>query len=784
MSLTANTVYHFENCVLDPSRRTLECRESQVALNPKTFDLLLYLVSHAGRVATKEELLTALWPDSFVEEQNLSQHVFLLRKALAENRLGERLVITVPGRGYQFAGRVQESPEVLGIAAPASGGEVLLRAVQSTTTVVVEEESDVPRQASLPALTATVLRHPLRWFAALCVVLLSAAGAEWYFGAHRAQPVLRKVVLADFDNRTGEAIFDDSLQSGLRIEMEQSPYIDLMSRSAVRETLATMNKPPDSPLVGDVAREVCERGNNQILLSGSIARIGSQFLLALEADSCANGSTVAAEKADVRSDNDVLAAMDSLTRRIRRELGESRHQIAEFHVPLYQATTSSLEALKAYSAAGVAFNHGDEKTAQALLEHATALDPNFQAAWEGLAMAWYNRGDFSQAAALFRKAFDLRGLTTERERLTAEINYYAYALNDDESAIRSMRAFLDLYPQAGGTWSNLANIYTQLGEYPEAIEAGRHAMAVDSHATVSAEILARAYKRAGRFPEAKQTAQVAISNGRDAFGVHSILFQIAWAEADAEGIRAYSAWGSSGQNAYRALDDLGFASACSGHVEESLDNFSRSHIESLRGGDTDFADGALLDAAGVLVDLGEFSRAVPLLKKIHGDAGDPAGLALNWVEAGDVRPAQRFLESRNAEDQHNTIRVFHDVPLIQAELALRNHKPQDAIVVLEPARRYELRDFSVPWMRARAESDAGLLAAAAQDYRLILANQGVDPLAPVYYIAHLKLAEVLARQNEIAQARAEYQAFFAAWKNADPNLTMLQQATREYAALR
>jgi eukaryotic-like serine/threonine-protein kinase len=776
MPLTANTVFRFENCTIDPARRTCVCGEKPVGLTPRSFDLLLYLVTHSGRCIPKEELLSALWPDSFVEERNLSQHVFLLRKALAEDRLGERVIVTVPGRGYQFAARVDVQGGEDSGSAPVS-----LRAVESITTVVVEEHTET--SPLLRRVLAALGRPASVGIAAALAALLAGGATVWYFRMHQATPVLRKVVLANFENRTADPIFDDSLQSGLRIELEQSPSIDLLSRNAVNRILAAMGKPANTPITGEVAREVCERANDQVLLTGSIARIGSEYLLALEATSCATGEAVAAEKAQASSPNAVIVAMDTITRRMRRELGETRRQIAAFQVPLFQATTPSLEALRAYSAAGIAFGRGDEKTTQALLEQAIQLDPGFMAAYNALAANYYNRGDFPQAAALYRKAFDLRGQTTERERLNVEINYYAFALHDDEDAIRRMRAFLDLYPNTLNIWSNMGNSYTQLGEYAESIDAAGHAVALDPHGRIARDNLARAYKDANRFAEAKRTAQAVFDDGQDAFGPNSTLMQVAFAEGDTAGMETTRERGLRGQYAYRTLDDLGFAAACQGRVREALDLLSRSRTESLRGGDADYAEGTLLDQAGMLVDLGEPARAVPYLKQIRGDAGYPAGLAEAWVEAGNPQLAEQYVTAAEPDAARNTIRVFHDVPLLNAELALRNHKALDAIAALEPARRYQLRDFEVPWVRARAEEQAGQMDAAAADYRLILANQGVDPLAPLYYRSHLELARILARQKRPADARAEYQAFLSAWSHADADLVLLQQARRELADL-
>lgn len=785
-----DVLIRFAGYQLDPAARSLKQEERQIPLSPKTFDLLVFLVSHPHQVVTKEELLAAVWPNSFVEESNLSQHVFLLRKALGNSGRGEQIIVTVPGKGYQFAAAVEHSPRQL--VTQGQGG-LLLHAVQSMTRLVVEEESDDEAPASRSAVASRKRPRLLKELAAGAAVLVAAAASilTWQW-LHPVRGEHIDLVLSELENTTGDADFDRVLNQALTIDLEQSPFLNLLPRSRIRETLTEMQRPLDAALTPALAREICERRNAQAMLHGTIAKLGSQYVLILDADSCVSGKQIAGYKAEASSKEEVLRALDTAAARVREQLGESRASLERFQTPIAQATTPSLDALRVYSQANERFQHGDMRAAQGLLEHAIALDPNFASAYKSLSSTYYNRADFAQATTNIQKAFDLRDRTSERERLQIEIAYYAYGNFDYEATIRSMKLFNEIYPNNAANWANLANMYTQLGQYADAIAAAEQAYRIDSHLAVGAEILARAYKRANRFDDAKRVASASVAEGKDHWGLHSILFQIAYAEQDAARIKQEGDWGLTHQSANESLDDLAFAAATSGRLREAEEDFTRSRTEALRGGDTDFADAVLLDRANVEVKLGEPAKASETLQQLKSDnswlsidGGTLGSLVFLKAELGDLAPAEHFVataaKGANAKD---TVLLNCQLPLVRALLALKAHKPADAVQLLEPARPYQLRDFEVPYLRAQAETDAGMLDSAAADYRLILSNQGVDPIAPIHSLAHLRLARVLALQKKTSEARQEYRAFFDAWKNAEPGLALLVSARREVEQLR
>jgi DNA-binding winged helix-turn-helix (wHTH) protein/tetratricopeptide (TPR) repeat protein len=755
------SLFRFGEFEVDPLSRTLRRQGEALTLTRRAFDVLLYFVRDPARPLSKDELMKSVWPDTAVDENSLMQSISVLRKALDEKPGESRYIATLQGRGYQFVSSVQ--------------------------TIATDCANSEPVAVGTGEGTAREAPEPRNWrriaLAGALALAVSAAAGYLAWRHFRPAPPPMVVVLADFADSTGEADFDGVLNRALLIDLEQSPFLNLLTRSTVEETLSEMRRKRDEVLTPALAREVCQRNNGQAMLHGTLSRLGASYLLLLDAEGCVSGKRLGGYKTEVASKERILEALDTAASRVRRELGESGASRERFQTPIARATTPSLDALRAYSQAADSLERGDFESAQRLLERAIGIDPNFASAYRLLGTSYYNRSDSAHSTAYYRKAFDLRESTTERERFSIEVLYYGGGIHDLEEAIRSLTLFNQAYPGIAKNWGNLCNLYTQLGEYPQAIGAGERAVLLDPSSSYAAEVLARAYKRAGRYGDAKRVAQAAIAAGRDRAGLHSILFQIAFGERDEARLKVEGEWGLTHQHLNPALDDLGFAAATSGRLREALDDFSRARTEALRSGEAEYADGVLLDIALVLNFFKEPDRAAASIRQMRGDAGDPDFRAIVQAQTGDPAAARRIAAAANPIADKDTIRVYYSLPRLRAVLALMDHHPEEAARLLEPARPYQLRNFRVPYLRAEAETEAGLPEAAAADYRLILANQGVDPISPEYPLSHLGLARVLAMQKQPGPARQEYEALFAAWKNADADLPPLVAARREYAAL-
>jgi len=772
------SVYRFGEFAVDPLARTLTRHEATVALSRRSFDLLLYLVQNSGKILGKDELLKQIWPDTFVDENSLAKSISVLRKALDDSSGGGSFVLTIPGRGYQFAVLVEivgpgSEVQHAGPTPSRNGAAIGILRQQRTVRTSISEIQEANSSIT-----------PLGWVALVVVVLAIFGGAGVLLWRHfHPAPLSASVVLADFENTTGDKDFDYAINRAFQIELEQSPFLDILPRATVKETLAQMQHKADEPLTLELAREVCERDNAQAVLSGSISTFAGKYLLMVNASSCVTGKNVAGYQQQVASKSDVLPALDAAAGHVRKQLGESAASLGKFQMPIEQATTGSLEALRAYTQALDASDRGDKAAEQALFERAIALDPNFASAYKDLSIYFHNRGDYVHGASVIQKAYDLRAQTTERERLSIEIAYNTYGSGDYEAAVASMRLYNQIYPNNASNWVALALIYMQLGQTQEAVQAAEYAYRLAPHSGMSAEILARAYKRANRFADAKRVAEAAIAGGKDRWGIHSTLFQIAFIEHDAARMKTEGEWGFTHGQMGQSLTDVGFVAASSGKLHEAVSDFTRARQEAIRSGDTDFADDATMFLAGILLEDGYPAEAAATLKKMRSDAEDLGTTAYFKTELGDLAAGQKEIARITGSDTHSTLSLYFDLPELSAALALKMHRPTEAVQDIEPARKYQMRDIGVPYQRARAEAEAGMLDQAAQDYRLILANPGIDPIWPDYTLSHLQLARVLVRQNKPNEARMEYEAFFNAWKDGDPDVPVRVQAREEYSKL-
>jgi DNA-binding winged helix-turn-helix (wHTH) protein/tetratricopeptide (TPR) repeat protein len=777
MSLKRNTIYRFSGCELDVDRRVLTCHDEPLALSPKTFDLFLYLLQNTDRVVAKEELMGALWPDSFVQERNLSQHVFLLRKAFGDPELAAKLVVTVPSKGYRIGLPVEVvSPESVA-ALPQNANGVFQHSVETSTILVVEEGAQTGFQ--IQRLMPQSPQGKRRMLVVVSAGLVLAIAAGTWAWLHRPRPILRNIVLAQFENTTGESVLDDSLQSALRIELEQTPYLHLLGAGQVSETLANMKLPGNTPVTGEMAREICQRANQQVVVQGAIARVGTNYLVTLQASNCQTGELVAGEKQNIPDENNLLATLDRMTGKLRRELGESRRQMAVFDVPLEKATTPSLEALRDYSLALQLMDKDDREGARVLLEHAVALDPNFAEAWRRLGTNYQYQFKYDKSHDAFQRAFDLRLNTTEAERLDIELAYY-YGLNDLDHAIETGRAAVEVYPDVERLWANLCESYRVEGRYSEAVDACRHALSLDPHKSLLR--MASSLLGAGRLEEAKKTAEEALASGDKRYSLHTLLYRIAFLQNDEAGMKQQS--DPSLAKGHEVLNDsnLGAVEACRGRVKDAMADDQAAYEAALAEGNHAEADAVRISEASVLIDLGSFAEANRMLAMIPNVEANDGYVQLMQAE-GKIEPVRHFLASAAAKPNGDTLHDKQLLPTLQASVALADRRPDEALKLLEVARPYQFMFYRVPQLRAQIETSMGAYDAAIADEQLILANPGVDALDPMRIVAHLDLARLLNHQHQTEKARQEYKNFLDLMKRADPSLDIVKAAKAELSNL-
>src|SRR5271165_6399947 len=345
-------LYEFGPFRVDPEKETLVRSGEPVPLTPKTFQILLVLVRHSKELVTKDDLMKAVWPDTFVEEANLSRNIFMLRKALGESSKDHHYIITVPGRGYRLAESVRLVPE----------HELSIVAAEHTKVQVEVEET-----------------KPWGWISAVVVLLLVVAAGTFQFFMHRRAVLSEKdtVVLADFANNTGDSVFDGTLRQGMAVQLGQSPLLSLISEQRIRHTLRLMGRSADAQLTPDLAREICERTGSAAVLEGAITSLGSQYVVGLRARNCRTGDILDVEQAQATRKEDVLNALTQIASKFRSRVGESLSTIQQHDTPLAEATTASLEALEAYSVAWKVHSSSGATAALPLFRRATEIDPNF-----------------------------------------------------------------------------------------------------------------------------------------------------------------------------------------------------------------------------------------------------------------------------------------------------------------------------------------------------------------------------------------------------------------------
>ena len=789
MPFITNGVLRFDEFELDPSSRTFSRQGAPIPLYPKAFEVLAYLAANPGRVVTKEEIFQAVWPDSFVEEGNLARQVSSLRRALGDR---SACIVTVPGRGYQFTARVQHS--LPGNGSPGDQTEdVLVQHVRERTQVVIEESfpavGGLAQRKRWPGLGHVSHSAKWKWAAigAAAAVLLAACG--WY-GWDRFHPSAGghvRVVIADLENSTGDATFDRALNKIVQIDLLQSPFFTVIGEGRLRRALQLMGRQPGAPVTGEDIREACQRVNGKVYLTPAIAAIDSHYLVTMSANTCADGTLVAARKEEADSKTGVLRAVEDVTGGIRKDVGESRASLSQFDKKLYLERTSSLDALKAYSQATDLINAGKNDDAERLFRHAIELDPGFAIAYADLSSAYFNLGDKAGDRENISKAYAMRDTVGEREQFQIANRYHQSVTGDLNAQKETLELWMATYPLDTVPIANASNFYNWIGQYPRAAELGAHAIQLEnangSYNGIFYEIAMRAFKHLGQFDKALELYNTAVQHKTDSPASHGLALQIASLRHDQKEVDRQVAWARGTDSEAQILQQAAMAALGDGRARDSDDLFAGAAAAARR----DHAEGDLstIDAyrPRILAEMGLTARAKGLAEAFSSEDTFLDRLYA-MAELSDPARARTAALERAKESPQDTLMNAEYVPAVLAALALRGGKPADAVELLRAAEPYELRDPTVAYQRGQAFLAAGKAAEAAAEFRKLIDNPGIDdPLTPLHALAHLNLARAFNLQGDKAGSKFEYETFFALWKDADADLPVLKQARREYAQL-
>ena len=790
MSTGPKVLYEFGPFRVDPEKQVLLREDQSVAITPKVFETLLILVRHSREVVSKDELMKALWPDAFVEEANLSQNIFMLRKALGETPEDRRYIVTLPGRGYRFAEEVRT-------VTPDSDDLVIES--RSRTRIVIEQAAPTLAE-NLPALQGSTLRKSIWNYFLPVGALLALAALGAVFLLRRPRPVALgekdTVLVADFTNTTGDPVFDGTLRQGLEVQLEQSPYLSLVSQDHIQQVLRMMGQPAEAKLTPEIARDLCQRTASAAVIKGSIAEIGTQYLLILKAVNCVSGESLASTEAEASDKNHVLDALGKTASKIRNKLGESLSTVQKFDTPLEQATTPSLEALKAYSSGGQVWSAAGPTAAIPFYKHAIELDPNFAIAYARFGRLYAELTESGMAADYTRKAYELRERTSEAEKYYITTSFHILATGNLEKAEQTCELWAHAYPRLAMPHGFLSGIILPVfGQYEKAVQEGRDALRLTPESPIPYFVLMYSYIALNRLDEAKAAYGQALERKQDHPFFHANLYGIAFLQNDAAGMAQQVAWSAGKPGVEDELLVLkANTAAYSGRLREARE-FSRQAIDSAeRAGETETAE-TYLAVSGLREALfgnaEEARRRATMAMQSSAGRGVQYGAALALAYAGADAGARALTDDLGKRFPEVTMVQFSFLPTLRAKLAVHSGNVSEAIETLRTAAPYELgRSGTYRWtalypvfVRGEAYLAAHRGSEAAAEFQKILDHRSVLLNEPIGALAHLGLARASVLQGDTARARAAYQDFLTLWKDADPDIPILQQAKAEYAKL-
>ena len=656
-------------------------------------------------------------------------------------------------------------------------------------------------QSSLLLATAGTKRGPWhkrkKWAApaaAGAIIAVMGVGG-WFYDTRRAHALSETdtVVLADFTNKTNDAVFDEALRQGLAVQLEQSPFLSLVSDQRTRQTLQLMGKSPDTRLTPEIARELCERTASKAYLSGTISNIGSQYVLGINAVNCQTGDTLAQEQATADSKEHVLGALGDAANKLREKLGESLKSVHKLATPIEQATTPSLEALQAYSMGrNLMLTQGNYAAAVPPFQRAIQLDPNLAMAYASLGTTYHNLGEKELAAENTRRAFELRAKVSEREKFYIESHYHHFVTGDLEKAKQVYELWAETYPRDSIPPTNLGVVYQTLGNYEKSLLEFRTTQRLAPNDAVSYSNLLSVLVNLNRVKEARAVATEAAAKKVDSSGIRFSLYQLGFLQSDDAIMADQVSWAADrpGDDAVMLYYEADTA-AYYGQLNKARD-LSRQAIAAAGRAQRPERAAVCQAAAGLREALfgngAEAKRnAGAALKSSNArDVQFLSSLALAMV--GDKERAVEFADALKSRFPQDTVVQFNYLPTIYAQIALFDGDAPRAIEFLRAATPYELglaassnySTYMYPvYVRGQSYLAARQGSAAAAEFQRILNWQGVVSNEPIGALAHLGLARARAINNEPAEARASYNNFLSLWKNADSGFPFLSAVQAE-----
>jgi len=792
-------------------------------LPPQPFRILVLLAEHAGQVVTREEIRQQVWGnETYVDfEHGLNQCIKQIRTALADNTDSPMYVETLPRRGYRFVAPVTSKnipappPRVTESQSGIHDGKVVLATGAPISTALAASAAGVaPAKIELAPTPPTpgtpvsdapaseggrrLKRAPIVGSTVFALALV-VIGFYWYSQKGSALTEKDTVVLADFSNTTGDPVFDGPLRQGLSSQLEQSPYLNLLSDMQIARTLALMAQAKDARLTHELARDVCERTASTAIIEGSIDKLGNQYVLGLRAVNCRDGDVLGEEQASANSKEQVMGALGKAATNLRKKLGESLASVQKYDAPAEKVTTSSIEALQAYDLGYKAqVIKSDFPAAISFFERAVSLDPNFAMAYARLATCYLNSGETTRATENIGKAYELRDRASEREKFYISGRYKMLS-GDLEGARKTYQLWAQTYARDPSPRAGLYVIDARLGNYDEALNAMQEALKLNSASALYYGDLISGYAYLDRLDDAKATARQAREHNIKSPIVGQSLYMVDFMANDPAGMKKEVA-AAAGKPPFEDVM-LQFESdtlAYTGQFAKARELTRRASESALRADGKERAAGYAAESAirealaGNLQSARHNAQAALALAKVK-DAEGIAAIAL--ALSGDAPRAMKLAADLAEHFPQDTVIQFDYLPMIHASLALGNRDMSKgaagAIEALRVTSPYELGNTSETitfalypvYLRGQAYLAGQQGAEAAAQFRKILDRPGIVQNETLGSLAHLGLARALVLSGDRVKAKAAYQDFLALWKDADPDIPILGQAKAEYAKL-
>ena len=777
-SLTEKGVYEFGDFRLDTRERAIESAGRPLSIAPKALDLLIVLVENCGRIVDKQELMTKVWPDTFVEDNNLAFNISVLRKLFGESGASPRFIETIPKRGYRFIADVVRVPDELS----AMNGS--------------------PAPVVAPAYVAEPPPAPARsaqWRILAGALFIVAAAGILTSRFHRVPKLTDRdtIVLADFVNKTGDPVFDGTLQQGITVQLEQSPYLRLIPEGRVRQTLRLMGQRAGAPLTAELARDLCQRTGSAAVVEGSIASLGTQYVVGLRAVNCVSGDVLDNEQLQAGEKNDVLNSLSQIVRNFRSRVGESPASLSHNDTPLAEATTPSLEALKAYTTGlKVHFSTG-ALTALPLFRRAVEIDPEFAMAYSYLGRMYANLDESDLAAESIRRSWQLRDRVSDREKFQIDTRYEALLTGNLEETRQTCEAWVRTYPRDPQPHIGLSNYYQSAGQYEKAAAEAEKAIGIDPDFSSGYDSLAHNDIYLDRLGDAGETLRRAAAHGLEIDEFAMLRYRIAFLDGDETGMERIAAQAREKSGAENWIfSRQAFTLAYSGRLRQARKLSQLAAEQATLAGQRERA--GLWEAGAALREAffgnnaaaaKRASAALTLSKDREAEYGAAFALALAGYSSSSLQLAND-LEKRFPED--TSVR-FSYLPALRSLLALNSREISKALELLQTAIPSEL---GVPrsanglfgalypvYVRGLAHLAAHQGAEAAIEFQEILDHRGIVASDPVGALVHLQIGRAFALSGDKAKAKTAYQDFLTLWKDADPDIPVFREARAELAKL-